>query len=127
MGDSNLKWDKHLPSVYTKLVEGVRVSGRLLDNLVQSGLLTLSERAEVDQVQPATEDKKARHMVELLRKKPSDCNSFDRFCSVLQIVGYGQLANALRSGNAAILQDGIQIPFSYCLLSVFTYPSFVLD
>jgi hypothetical protein len=91
------KWESHLPFVYLLLVEGVRVSGPLLDHLIQNGLLTFSERSEVDQVKAGTEEAKARCMVELLRKKPP--GSFHRFCSVLQMVGYGQLADALQSGN----------------------------
>jgi hypothetical protein len=89
------KWEKHLPPVYKILVEGVRVSGTLLNYLVQDGLLTLAERSQVDNVQPNTEEKKAHEMVELLRKKPP--GSFDTFCLVLEKVNYEQLADALRT------------------------------
>ena len=103
------KWKTHLTPVYRTLVEGIRVTGPLLDNLVQDRLFTLSERSEVDHIQPSTEENKARHMVELLRKK--EANSFDIFCSVLGRIGYRHLANALLSGDAGLLQDGIQLHF----------------
>ena len=115
------KWKSHLPPVYSQLVDGVRVSGSLLDNLVESRLLTLPELSEVKQVLPNTEEYKARQMLELLCKKPP--GSFDRFCSVLERVGYGHLAVILQSGGAGLLQNGMYkyTIFHFCLLSVFTY------
>ena len=90
------KWQTHLPPFLTKFIKGVQVSGPLLDLLVQRGLLTFAERSIVDRVQPNTEEQKARQLIELMLKKPT--GSFDKFCSVLEEIGYEGLARSLRSG-----------------------------
>lgn len=104
MGDP--KW-KNLRGLYSKLVS-VRVSGTLLDRLVDEGLFNLNERQEVDSVSPAVEDKKARRMIDILRHKP---HSFDRFCLILKELGHEELAEKLLSGGcSALLVDSGALP-----------------
>ena len=96
-----------MPPLLTHLVQGVEVSGTLLDLLVQKGLLTLEDRSAVDKVQSNTEEDKVRRMLDILRKKPS--GSFRKFCSGLQEVGYKDLADRLRSGG-----KGKRVPSIQC-------------
>jgi hypothetical protein len=94
MGDP--KWQANSRLVYGSLVPGVRVSGRLLDSLIEEGLIDFEESSIIDKADPNTEEEKARCMVRLLAKKPQ---SYDRFCSVLRNVGYNDLADRLQSGS----------------------------
>ena len=113
MGDP--KWKTHSRLVYRHLVEGVRVSGRLSDNLISEGLLDYEKASIIDKVQPNTEEQKARCMVQLLSKEPK---SYDRFCSVLRKVGYKDLANKLRPRGAKSSPKGMGYICMCCLLSV---------
>ena len=88
-----------MPPVYPSLTQGLKVSGRMLDLLIQRGLLDLDERSGVDNVQPDTEENKVQYLLNTLRKKPR--GSFEKFCTVLQRkeIGYKNLADLLRSGG----------------------------
>ena len=93
------KWETNMLPVYASLTQGLKVSGRLLDLLIQRGLLDLDERSGVDNVQPDTEENKVRYLLNTLRKKPR--GSFEKFCTVLHLkeIGYKNLADLLRSGG----------------------------
>jgi hypothetical protein len=87
------KWQSCQSIIFDNFVPGVRVSGNLLDKLMSKGGLDFQERAMVDNVQPATEEQKARCLVDLLMKKEQ---TFDIFCSALDDAGYKRLASNLR-------------------------------
>ncbi|XP_062521528.1 uncharacterized protein LOC134196429 isoform X2 [Corticium candelabrum] len=96
---SDPEWDTHLRPLRTVLTNGLRVSGALLDLLVQTRVLDNEERSIVDRVYPNTEEEKVRQMLELLQRKPA--GTFDKFCSVLEdsSIGREKLAKRLRSGE----------------------------
>ena len=105
---SDPEWDTHLRPLFTALTNGLRVSGALLDLLVQTRVLNYAERSIVDRVQPNTEEEKVRQMLELLRRKPA--GTFDKF-SVLEdsSIGHEKLAKRLRSGEGE--DEGEKIQF----------------
>ncbi|XP_062521743.1 uncharacterized protein LOC134196584 isoform X2 [Corticium candelabrum] len=102
------KWQSHMQPRYPGLIEGLRVSGTVLDHLYQSGLLDAEGRSTVDKVQSNTEQGRVRCLLELLERKPP--GSFEKFCNVLDKVGYKHLAVMLRSESVSSDQTEIRVP-----------------
>eukprot|EP00118_Oscarella_pearsei_P019704 m.210835 g.210835 ORF g.210835 m.210835 type:complete len:682 (+) comp39747_c0_seq10:38-2083(+) len=111
---SNSKWQKYLIPVYSEAVPRLAdaLSGKLLDKLLERGLLTLERYSTIRKTfEKEKRDKAARNLFEILMRRGG--SSFDTFCDVVGQVDEGdRLLNCLLPPSQSPIPESVTDGFT---------------